>query len=181
MSLNPTLQKVESDIQKGDYGKARDRLHGLLATYPDELLIRQKLGDVYWKLHFPAMAGRYWYLEENKTVEMGMACKAFESHCGNDPMQMLFAMKFRGDFRLMEEQYGGRILLKLHEEAKKKHKYYSDFRKQKVEKFVRYPKRNQSRNVFSEIGCWVTFLVIFGILMIGLYTIVKLLFMTLFK
>ena len=176
MSLNTTLQKVESDIRKGDYGKARDRLHGLLSTYPDNFFVRQKLGEVYWKLQFPVMAGRYWYLEENKTLEMRMACKAFESHCGYDPMQMLFAMKFRGDFHLIEEQYGGRVLSNLHEEAKKKHKYYSDFRKQKAEKFVQHPKRNQSKNAFAKIGCWLTLLVFLGVFVIGLYTIIKSLF-----
>jgi hypothetical protein len=31
------------------------------------------------------MAGRYWYLEENKTPEMVKACIEFEKSMGNDP------------------------------------------------------------------------------------------------
>jgi hypothetical protein len=64
-----TLQKIEDEIEAGDYGKARDRLHGLLVTYPDDLSIRRRLGDVCWQLQHPAMAGRYWYLEADQTPE----------------------------------------------------------------------------------------------------------------
>ncbi|WP_315906895.1 DUF6584 family protein, partial [Priestia koreensis] len=30
-----TLAKIEQDIKSGDLGKARDRLHGLISTYPN--------------------------------------------------------------------------------------------------------------------------------------------------
>lgn len=39
MSLEETLKKVGRDIASGDYGKARDRLHGLIATYPNNLAL----------------------------------------------------------------------------------------------------------------------------------------------
>jgi hypothetical protein len=43
MPIDETLDKVASEIAAGDLGKARDRLHGLLNTYPD-LGLRRRLG-----------------------------------------------------------------------------------------------------------------------------------------
>ena len=34
MSKDRTLERIESEIVAGDLGKARDRLHGLMRTYP---------------------------------------------------------------------------------------------------------------------------------------------------
>nr|WP_146173687.1 DUF6584 family protein [Paenisporosarcina sp. OV554] len=92
-----TIKKVEEDIEKNDLGKARDRLHGLISTYPDELEVRRKLGDIYFALKYPSMAGRYWYLEKNKTPEMVEACIQFEESMGNDPIRIARALKFKGD------------------------------------------------------------------------------------
>jgi hypothetical protein len=44
MAIEQTLNRVERDIASGDYGRARDRLHGLIATYPNDLALRRKLG-----------------------------------------------------------------------------------------------------------------------------------------
>jgi hypothetical protein len=84
MTKTSTLEHVEQDIAAGDYSKVRDRLHGLLRTYPSDLTLRNRLGDVYWDLRYPAMAGRYWYLEDHKTPDMITACAAFERTYGND-------------------------------------------------------------------------------------------------
>ena len=53
MAKDDVLKRIYSDIEAGDLGKARDRLHGLLYTYPNDLHIRELLGDVYWRLQFP--------------------------------------------------------------------------------------------------------------------------------
>jgi hypothetical protein len=172
MSIKETLQKVEFDLQQGDYGKARDSLHGLISSYPDDLSIRRKLGDVYWKLQYPAMAGRYWYIEENKSPEMVIACKAFESEFSNDPMQMLFAIKFRGDFRLIEKSYTGRVLLDLHDQAKEKHNYYVDFRNEKAAKFFHFRKGSGSRNIIFQIGCLAFLIIVLFLFAVGIYTTV---------
>ncbi|MEK3808080.1 DUF6584 family protein [Bacillus sp. FSL H8-0547] len=98
-----TLLKIEEDLKKNDLGKARDRLHGLIATYPDELELRRKLGDIYYALKYPSMAGRYWYLEKNKTLEMQHACIEFEKSMGNDPFQIVRALKFKGDKEIVKD------------------------------------------------------------------------------
>ena len=74
MPIEETLARIEGEIAAGDLGKARDRLHGLLSTYPADLMLRRKLGDVYWRLQYPEMAGRYWYLVEEKSPQMLEAC-----------------------------------------------------------------------------------------------------------
>ncbi|WP_282032849.1 DUF6584 family protein [Metabacillus indicus] len=98
-----TLLKIEEDIKKNDLGKARDRLHGLIATYPNELELRRKLGDIYYALKYPSMAGRYWYLEKNKTPEMQHACIEFEKSMGNNPFQIVRAIKFKGDKEIVKD------------------------------------------------------------------------------
>ncbi|MBT2650051.1 DNA helicase [Bacillus sp. ISL-34] len=96
-----TIKKIEKDIEKNDLGKARDRLHGLISTYPNELELRRKLGDIYFALKYPSMAGRYWYLEKNKTSEMVKACILFEKSLGNDPFRISRALKFKGDREIL--------------------------------------------------------------------------------
>ncbi len=97
MSKETVLSRIEADLQRGDLGKARDRLHTLVYNYPSDMALRARLADVYHRLQFPAMAGRYWYLEEHRTPEMETVIAAFERSCGNDPLLMLSAIKFRGD------------------------------------------------------------------------------------
>ncbi|MGM7722155.1 DUF6584 family protein [Metabacillus sp. Hm71] len=97
-----TLKKIEEDILKNDLGKARDRLHGLISTYPNELELRKKLGEIYFELKHPSMAGRYWYLEENKTPEMIKACIVFEKSMGNDPIRIARALKYKGNTEILK-------------------------------------------------------------------------------
>lgn len=48
------------------------------------------------------MAGRYWYLEKNKTPEMIEACIQFEKSMGNDPIKITRALKFKGDSEIIK-------------------------------------------------------------------------------
>jgi hypothetical protein len=43
------------------------------------------------------MAGRYWYLEENRTEEMEQAVEAFEKSCNRSPFMIWHCLKFRGN------------------------------------------------------------------------------------
>lgn len=45
-----TLKRIEKDIENNNLGKARDRLHGLIATYPNELALRKS--SVIFTLHY---------------------------------------------------------------------------------------------------------------------------------
>ncbi len=156
MSLDRTLQQVEVDIRAGDLGKARDRLHGLIVSYPDNLALRQQLAQVYWQLNFPEMAGRYWYLVEDKSEEMLQACRRFEAQFRNDPALMLFAIKFKGDMEAIRDTYAGRLLANLHRQAREKYSWYEAFRKRGPEKYHHYKYeagKHRIRDFFLKWGC----------------------------
>ncbi|MFC0187145.1 DUF6584 family protein [Fictibacillus aquaticus] len=142
----PAWQRIEHDIANGDLGKARDRLHGLLSTYPNNLKIRRKLGDIYYQLQDPAMAGRYWYLEEEKTPEMTAACEKFERAHGQDPKYMLRALKYNGN-----------------------HKKIDDLRNEAGEE-------NTPADWLFLIGCLTVLALILTVLGIGIYTIFQWIF-----
>jgi hypothetical protein len=119
-----SLLKVEQDIAAGNLGRARDRLHGLIAYEPNNLALRGALAAVYAQLRFPAMAGRYWYLEEEKTDAMQAAAAEFERSHGHDPLRILLALKFKGDIDELDSPYARSRLLALEEQCERKYHYY---------------------------------------------------------
>ena len=118
MTLERSLQNVQDDIDSGDLGKARDRLHGLIGTYTINLELRPMLAEIYWQLQQPAMAGRYWYLEENKTEQMEKACACFEKSFNHDAYSMLCAINFKGNFERIKDTYAGKRILELNAQTK---------------------------------------------------------------
>ncbi len=176
MPLSQTLQKVEDDIQQGDLGKAVGRLHGLIATYPDDLALREKLGSLYWRLQMPGMAGRYWYLVENKDENMQRACQGFEEAFGHDPVRILFAIKFKGDTAAIQDTYAGRVLAELARSARKKHPWYDRFRARASARNPHpAPKSlpNKARDFFIMLGCIVATVLLLLLILVGLITAVE--------
>ena len=82
MALQETLAKVHAEIDSGRLYQARDRLHGLVRSYPDNLELRWLLGDIYWRLNYPAMAGRWWWLLPPDRPEVSAAFEAYADMCG---------------------------------------------------------------------------------------------------
>ena len=117
MALAETLRRVDDEIASGDLGKARDRLLGLLRTYPANLYVRDRLGDVYWRLQYPELAGRYWYLFERVTPEMEQACAAFERKFASHPRPMLREIGYRGGLAALGGSYAEQCLLDLAQAA----------------------------------------------------------------
>jgi len=105
VTLADTLDRAAADAERGDLGKARDRLQGLLAAYPSELEIRRRLGELYWRLQYPERAGQYWYLVESESPDMDAAKRAFEARHGADPWLMLDAIGFHGGLDSIEGTY----------------------------------------------------------------------------
>ena len=170
-----TLNRIEADIASGDYGKARDRLHGLIATYPDALPLRRRLGDVYWQLQYPAMAGRYWYLEEDRSPQMAQACRAFERSCGNDPVLMLLALKFQGDIEAIRDTFAGHALLALQKRAGEERDCTIQFGKRGQEKY-QYTSQQRAWGKWVWVGCLLGSLVSLGLMVIGLVTVTQWIF-----
>ncbi len=160
------LERVRRDVTAGNLGRARDRLHGLLATHPNDLRLRGELARIYAKLGFPAMAGRYWYLEALPDPEMQAACREFERSCGHDPLRMLLALKFKGDIGRLEACAQERLLA-LQNECARRHPYYPEFGLRGRERWKTTP---------GEIGCAAggiaATIALVGLALIGLWTVI---------
>jgi hypothetical protein len=169
MALEQTLERIEHDIRRGDLGKARDRLHGLIVSYPDNLDLRKQLGGVYWRLQLPEMAGRYWYLIEEKDQNMLSACKRFEAQFGNDPAKILFAIKFKGSLETIKDTYAGRLLLDLQRQAKKKHGWYENFQTRGAEKHHQHKYGTGENKITGFIVKWgcITIMVVLVLLFLA--------------
>jgi hypothetical protein len=150
-----TLKKIEEDILKNDLGKARDRLHGLISTYPNELELRKKLGEIYFELKYPSMAGRYWYLEENKTPEMVKACIEFEKSMGNDPNRIARALKYKGNIEILKRLELEQAITSLQNQVK--------------EKLVEEPEDSLEDKLVT-FGCLSILILIIIFTLIGVYT-----------
>jgi len=138
----------------------------LLFNHPDDLTLRKRLGEVYWALRHPAMAGRYWYLEEDASEDMAAARRAFERSCGNNALQMLFAIKFRGDLDRIEETHAGRTLVALQKQAKQQAGYAVRFDRHG------HPTRDTSRWGWYGVGCLAIVGMAVLLMLIGAFTIV---------
>jgi hypothetical protein len=175
MPIEQTQKKVEQDIASGDYGKARDRLHGLISTYPNDLALRRKLGEVYWQLQYPAMAGRYWYLEEDKSPEMVTACTTFEQSCGDSSLHLLLSLKFRGDVEFIGSEFAKNKLLILQSQVRDEQGYVVDFGKKGAEKYQQTG-RSKTRATVLMVGCVGVAVLGIVLALIGLSTVIGWLF-----
>ncbi|MFF5784715.1 DUF6584 family protein [Streptomyces sp. NPDC012693] len=76
MSQLRTLARVDADLAAGRIPMARQRLRGLVSSYPCDLTLRRRLAEVYRMYGDAAEAGRWMYLEEDRTVEETTAFEA---------------------------------------------------------------------------------------------------------
>ena len=173
--IEQTLEKVEQDIASGDYGKARDRLHGLVSTYPDALSLRRRLGEIYWELRYPAMAGRYWYLEEDTSPDMLAACEAFEQSCGNSSLQILLSLKFQGDVESIHSESAKDKLLTLQSRVRDQHGLVIEFGKKGTEKY-QGTERSATTGRALLVGFAAVSVLAIVLALIGLSTVIRWLF-----
>ncbi|WP_330272983.1 hypothetical protein OG205_39905 [Lentzea sp. NBC_00516] len=72
MPVELTLHKAAEELRRGDLASvlsARQRVAGLVGTYPRRLDLRERLAEVYRVLGQPAQAGRWTYLSEDRDPE----------------------------------------------------------------------------------------------------------------
>jgi hypothetical protein len=118
------------------------------------------------------MAGRYWYLEEDRTPDMTQACAAFEHACGNDAAQILMALKFNGEVADLGDTFAGRTLLALQERARQECGYQFVFGRRGADRYE-YPDRAKSGGRWLLIGCLAAVLVAAALMVAGLVAIVQ--------
>lgn len=76
MPVELTLHKAAEELRRGDLAsvlRARQRVAGLVGTYPHRLDLRERLAEVYRVLGQPAQAGRWTYLSEHRDPEETLA------------------------------------------------------------------------------------------------------------
>jgi hypothetical protein len=175
--LEKPMDRVRDDIQRNDLGKARDRLHGLIVSRPDDLALRKQLGGIYGRLQMPEMAGRYWYLEEEKDETMRAACRRFESQFHGDPALMLFAIRFKGDLERINDTFAGRTLSELHQKAKEKHGWYENYRNKGALKFAHSKTENhKTRDAAIKWVFLATVILLIFFVCVGVISVAKWLF-----
>ena len=90
--LDTDLAAIGAAIEAGQLEDAKRMLLGVsLNVFPGGKS-SQQIGDLYLELGFPAMAGRYWYLLDEKSDRMVMACEEFERSLGDNPRLISEAM-----------------------------------------------------------------------------------------
>ncbi|MFF8641110.1 DUF6584 family protein [Streptomyces sp. NPDC015345] len=92
MPLRETLARVDADLAAGRVPVARQRLRGLVSSFPCDLTLRRRLAEVYRLYGDAAEAGRWMYLEEDRDAD---ETAAFEVRYGCSAWRMK-ALAWRG-------------------------------------------------------------------------------------
>ncbi|MEU6979293.1 DUF6584 family protein [Streptomyces sp. NPDC046371] len=92
MPLKETLTRVDADLAAGRVPVARQRLRGLVSSFPYDLTLRRRLAEVYRLYGDAAEAGRWMYLEEDRDAG---ETAAFEARYGSPGWRMK-ALGWRG-------------------------------------------------------------------------------------
>ncbi|MGW6866189.1 DUF6584 family protein [Streptomyces sp. NPDC054904] len=85
MPLNETLARVDADLAAGRIPIARQRLRGLISSFPHDLTLRRRLAGIYRLYDDAAEAGRWMYLEEDRNAD---ETAAFEARYGSPGWRM---------------------------------------------------------------------------------------------
>ncbi|GAA2924371.1 DUF6584 family protein [Kitasatospora cinereorecta] len=92
MPLRETLARVDADLAAGRVPVARQRLRGLISSFPHDLSLRRRLAEVYRLYGDAAEAGRWMYLEEDRDAD---ETAAFETRYGS-PVWRMKALAWHG-------------------------------------------------------------------------------------
>jgi hypothetical protein len=92
MTVERTLARVEEDLRDGDVAMARTRLRSLVQSLPHRLDARERFADVCRLGGDPVEAGRWSYLSEHRDEN---EVAAFERACGDDPVRIMRALRWR--------------------------------------------------------------------------------------
>jgi hypothetical protein len=113
MAVEVTLHRAAEELTRGDLAsvlRARQRLAGLVGTYPSRLDLRDKLAAVYRLLGNAVQAGRWSYLSE---VRDDVELTAFE-HAYKTPVARLAALNWTGGEAAADTETARRRLIDLH-------------------------------------------------------------------
>ncbi|WP_299527588.1 DUF6584 family protein [uncultured Streptomyces sp.] len=116
MALARTLERVDTDLAAGRLPVARQRLRGLVSSYPQDRGVRRRLAEVYRLFGEPAEAGRWAYLEEDSDPRETAAFE--ERH--PDPVRRMRAIGWRGQESAAHSPFAEARLASLRTAAEKR-------------------------------------------------------------
>jgi hypothetical protein len=163
---NETRKRIEEEIAEGKLGIARDRLHGLVLAYPDDMKLRSRLGDVYAKLGYPAEAGRFWFLDAELDDEKRAAIDAFILRCDSNPSNILRRLKIRCSPEVLTTAHARERVAQLVQDCEKRGYKVPTFGP--TRDFV--PARS---NWWLSFGCSLLAFVLITLLVVGAFTVWK--------
>ncbi|MET9225062.1 DUF6584 family protein [Lentzea sp. NPDC003310] len=117
MPVELTLHKAAEELQRGDLAsvlRARQRVAGLVGTFPDRLDLRERLAEVYRVLGQPAQAGRWSYLAEERDPD---ELQAFERAYRRADTRLV-ALSWQGSFDEAPTETARTRLASLYSEAR---------------------------------------------------------------
>lgn len=159
--------RIEEDLKAGRKKKACDRMRSLINEFPDDISLREKLGQIYYDSGFKDEAGKFWILCELQNFEMKEAVEIYRKSLSNSGNAILKDIVFRGDKNRLS-QYSRDILNELESDSFRKVKYIPDFKRKDREK----GNYTESKDSFlSTIGFY---LFIGGIILLPVLGFVKL-------
>ncbi|MER5280638.1 DUF6584 family protein [Streptomyces sp. NPDC002809] len=106
MPLRDTLARVDADLAVGRVPVARQRLRGLVSSFPDDLTLRRRLAEVYRLYGEPAEAGRWMYLERDRDP---VETAAFEARY-RTALQRMRALAWQGSEALARTPFAAEQL-----------------------------------------------------------------------
>ncbi|MFE4536690.1 DUF6584 family protein [Streptomyces scopuliridis] len=106
MALADTLERIEADLAAGRIPMARQRLRGLVSSFPGNLALRRRLAEVYRLYGDRAEAGRWMYLEEDRDAE---ETAVFEARY-HTPGRLMRALAWHGPEPLADSAFAAEQL-----------------------------------------------------------------------
>lgn len=157
------------------FGAAGVHLHGLIYLFPREVFLRERLAEVYAEIGDPISAGRYWYLVENKTLEIEAACLAFEDKCDNDLLKIFHLLL--EDFKHEKENVIGTAAEKPLRELQKKAFEQNSIIRDLPSDFFSEPiilsEKEEKETEWFVRGCLLAIAVILILAIIGFFTVLQ--------
>ena len=163
-----TLEQAERDFGEGKLGIARDRLHGLILSSPNDVSLRSRLGDVYSKLGYPIDAGRSWFLDEDLTAEKRDAVDQFVRSCNGDSHVILKRLKVRCPPAVLSTSFAQKKVDELIEDCAKRGIHPPDFKKLRP-----HEQPKTLKDSLQMYGCIVAVIILVVLFSLGVVTAIE--------
>jgi hypothetical protein len=172
MNLQEKLNRINKEIETGLKLKSADRLN-LMNEYPNELIIWERLAELYYESGFLDAAGRYWILTEPTDKRIKNAVDVYLNSVNHSGTQVLQDITFRGNKNKLPE-YARNKLAEFEADSKIKSNYIPTFKRKLDKNERKNAKRQEStREKLEGFGIIVILILIIVFALIGFGTAIS--------